>query len=232
MFIQVNLTIGSERYMPDGPFRQTEARKSVRLFHVPKDVADAVLDSMVPECLVTDSMVARYLDLRPPRFRVTVAFDPIIEEIERTFVLGQYFSALAASVVTIERMLNDARMRLHEHSNRRLKHLWKKGPLNAWPDNIKALQEWGYLQPCLAAELNHVYKIRCRYLHSEPINSLPDDARRCVAAAFAVLTEFIGFPERLFRIGSAIECVDTSDPLFEVFYKPALSGDAAGETAG
>ncbi len=225
MFIQVNLNIGSERYMPDGPFRQTEARKSVRLFHVPKDVADAVLDSMVPECLVTDSMVARYLELRPPQFRVTAAFDPIIEEIERTFVLGQYFSALAASVVTIERMLNDARMRLHEHSNRRLKHLWKKGPHNAWPVNIKALKQWGYLQEDLASELTVAYEIRCRYLHSGSIDSLHDDARRCVKTAFALLTEFLGFPVRLFRIGSQIECLNTSDPLFEVFYKPALSSD-------
>jgi hypothetical protein len=231
MSIQVNLNIGSARYMPDGPFRQAEARRSIKLFHVPRDVESAVLDSMIPECLVSDSMVARYLDVRPPQFRVTAVFDTIIEEIERAFVLGQYFSALAASVVTIERMLNDARMRLHEHSSPKLKQLWEKGPLNDWRENIKALHQWGYLHEELASELTVAYEIRCRYLHSGLIDSLQDDARRCVVAAFALLTEFIGFPDRLFRIGSTIECLNTSDPLFQVFYKPALSSDHAHESA-
>ena len=104
MFIQVDLNMGSARYFPEGPFRQAEARRSVKMFHVPKDVGAAVVDSLVPDFLVTDSMVARYLEIRPPQFRITTSFDLIISEIERTFVLGQFFAALAASVVTIERM--------------------------------------------------------------------------------------------------------------------------------
>lgn len=224
MFIKANLNIGSERYMPDGPFRQAEARKSVKMFHVPRGAAGPVFDSMVPDCLVTDAMVARYLAIRPPQFRVRAEFDPIIEEIERAFVLSHLFSALASSVVAIERMLNDARMRLHAHASPKLKHLWEKGPLNSWSDNIDALVKWGYLEQSLADELCAVYDIRCRYLHSGPIDTLEDDAARCVHSAFRVLTEFIGFPERLFRIGSGIECRDASHPLFEVFYKPELSG--------
>jgi hypothetical protein len=232
MFIRVDLNIGSERYLPDGPFREAEARRSVKMFHVPRDVGETVLDSSVPDFLVTESMIARYLEIRPPQFRVTTAFDLIISEIERAFVFGQYFAALAASVVTIERILNDARIRLHQHASPKLKHLWEKGPLNEWGGNIDALQQWGYLRPALADELKAVYEIRCRYLHSAPIESPEQDSRRCVAAAFDVLTEFFGFPERLFRIGGTIECFNTSDPLFEVFYKPALSEAAVSEFVG
>ncbi len=231
MLIKVDLNVGSARYFPDGPLREAEARKSVKMLHIPKDVGEAVFDSSLPDFLVTDSMVARYLEIRPPQFRVTTSFDLIIAEIERAFVLGQYFAAVAASVVKIERMLNEARIRLHAHVSPKLKHLWEKGPLNEWTGNIDALQEWGYLQPALAVELKAVYGIRCQYLHSAPIATPEADARRCVTAAFALLTEFIGFPERLFQIGSSIECVNPSDPLFEIFYKPALCDDAAGTEA-
>jgi hypothetical protein len=105
----------------------------------------------------------------------------------------------------------------------KLKYLWGKGPLNEWDGNIDALHKWGYIQPSLADELRGIFDTRCQYLHSAAINTPEQDARRCVVAAFAVLTEFVGFAERLFRIGSAIECLDTSHPLFEVFYKPAPS---------
>jgi hypothetical protein len=225
MYLRVNLNIGSERYLPDGPVRDSEARRSVKLFHVPRDVGVGVLDSMVPDLLATDSMVRRYLEIRPPHFRVTASFDLIIEEIERAYVLGHFFSALAASVVTIERMLNEARIKLHQHANPKVGKLWQKGPTNVWQDNIDALIHWGYLPEDLGQELSSVYDIRRKYLHSDPIDTLEDDSRRCVHAAFRVLTEFIGFPERLFRIGSTLECLNTSDPLFEVFYKPTLSGD-------
>ena len=130
------------------------------------------------------------------------------------------------------RMLNDARIQLHEHATPKLKHLWEKGPVNEWGGNIDALQKWGYLQPGFAEELKAVYEIRCRYLHSASIDSPEEDSRRCVAAASALLTEFIGFPERLFQIGSEIECLNTDDPLFDVFYKPTLSENAAGDGTG
>jgi len=222
MFINVNLNIASERYMREGPFRRSEARESVKRFHIPLGVGGLVND-LVPDWLVTEPMVDRYLSLRPPQCRVIATFDPIIEEIERAHVLGHSFSALASSVVAIERTLNDARARLHAHETPK-QELWGKGPLNDWTPNINALRDWGYVQPGLAQELSAVYKIRCRYLHSGPIDTLVDDSARCVNAAFAVLTEFIGFPERLFRIGSQIECLDRSHPLFKVFYEPWLAG--------
>lgn len=227
-WIKAQLNIGSERYMDEGPFRRSEARRSVKRFIIPRGVAGLV-DSLVPDWLVTDVMIDRYLSLRPPLFRVRASFDPIIEEIERTYVLGQPFSAIAASVVAIERMLNDARMRLHAHESPKLKHLWDKGPINEWGPNVEALAQWDYLPRSLAAELQEVYEIRCRYLHSGAIDNLEADATRCVAAAFAVLTEFIGFPERLFRIGASVECTNEADPLFRVFYKPEQSDSGKGE---
>lgn len=232
MFINVNLNISTARYLPENnPFRRVEARKSVKMFYIPKGVGGFV-DSMVPDSLVTEAMVDRYLAIRPPQFRITTAFDSIIEELERTYVLGHEFSSLAASVVAIERMLNDARIQLHKHQTPKLKRLWDKGPMNDWAPNINALRQWNYLQSSLAAELLAVYEIRCRYLHSGSIDTLEVDSPRCVNAAFAVLTEFIGFPQRLFRIGSTIECLDTSHPLFEVFYKPALTSQLADPSAG
>ena len=72
MFIQLDLNIGSERYFPDGPLRQAEARRSVKMFHVPKGVEGIGLDSAVPDLLVTDAMVSRYLEIRPPRFPVPI----------------------------------------------------------------------------------------------------------------------------------------------------------------
>ena len=113
-------------YSEDNPFKRIEAIRSVKVFHIPKGVGGLV-DSMVPDSLVTDEMVERYLAIRPPLFRVTAAFDPIIEEIERAYVLGLVFSSLSASVVAIERMLNEARIQLHKHETPKLKQLGKKG---------------------------------------------------------------------------------------------------------
>ena len=64
---------------------------------------------MVPDYMINDSMIDRYLAIEPPQQRSTTDFDMIVEEIERSYVLGFFFSALSASVVTIERMLNTAR---------------------------------------------------------------------------------------------------------------------------
>jgi hypothetical protein len=233
MFFNVNLNIGTARYLPeDNPFRRLEAARSVKVFHIPKGV-EGLVDSMVPDHLVTDDMVDRYLAIRPPLFRVRAAFDPIIEEIERAYVLGHAFSSLSASVVAIERMLNEARIQLHEHETSKLKRLWGKGPVNDWVPNITALRQWDYIEPKLSEELLVVYAIRCRYLHSGPIDTLEVDSPRCVNAAFAVLTEFIGFPERLFRIiGGQIECLDESHPLFKVFYRPSLTSHLGDDSAG
>jgi hypothetical protein len=228
VFFKVNLNIGSTRYLPeDNPFKRIEAMRSVKVFLIPKGVGGLV-DSLVPDSLVTDEMVERYLAIRPPPFRVTAAFDTIIEEIERAHVLGLTFSALSASVVAIERMLNEARMQLHKHETPKLKQLWEKGPMNDWAPSIAALRQWDYIEQLLSEELLNIYEIRCRYLHSGPIATLSVDSPRCVSVAFAVLTEFIGFPERLFRVGSRIECIDESHPLIEAFYKPALTSHLDG----
>lgn len=223
MVIKAVINIGSERYFPDGPHRRAEARRSVRLMHVFPGTEGQVPDSAVPDFLVTESMVDRYLEIRPPQFRVETSFDLIISEIERAYVFGQFFAAVAVSVVSIERMLNDARFQLYQYESSKMKKLPnKKGPTNKWEPNINALQKWNYIEDALATELKAVYKIRCRYLHSDIIETPDSDARRCVNAAFRLLTELIGFPERLFRINNSIECLDLSHPLFVVFYKSAL----------
>lgn len=86
-----------------------EALRTVKLF-VAANAAVPVSDGLIPDYPVNDAMVERFLEIEPPQVRGTVEFDPIIEEIERSYVMGLVFSALSASVITIERMLNTARM--------------------------------------------------------------------------------------------------------------------------
>lgn len=117
---------------------------------------------MVPDFLVNEPMVDRFFAIEPPNLRSTTEFDTIIEEIERTYVLGLYFSALAASVVVIERLLNTARIELHQFVSEKKKELWDKGPTNSWQPNIDALAEWKYVSTELAKELTELYEIRCR----------------------------------------------------------------------
>jgi len=221
----VNTTRGAIRGHPDEGFRRAEARKHVRLFLAPRDAGLIISDSMVPDYLVTDSMVDRFLTIDPPEFRVPSTFDAVIEEIERTYVIGLSFSALSAAVVTIERVLNEARIRLHEHVTPKIKELWQKGPLNEWEGNIAALEKWGYLPTGLPVELRELFTIRCQYLHSGQITSLEADALRAVNAAYKLLRSLIGFPSTFFEFAATIQCRDQQDPLFKVFYAPHLHDD-------
>jgi hypothetical protein len=133
-------------------------------------------DAMVPDHLVTDSMIERFLAIDPPQFRALADFDQIIDEIERSYVLGLFFVALSASVVSIERLLNTARIEIHKYIAVKIPELETKGPLNKWQPNIKALVEWGYLSDGLAQELSDLYSLRCRYLHSGGIMTVEADS--------------------------------------------------------
>jgi hypothetical protein len=223
--VNLNTMRGGIKASSDETWRRTEARKHVRLFLAPRDAAQPIADSMVPDHLVTESMVDRFLAIDPPEFRVPSTFDTVIEEIERTYVLGLRFSALSAAVVTIERVLNEARIRLHDHVARKIKELWKKGPLNEWEGNIGALEKWGYLPAGLPNELRDLYAIRCRYLHSGETASLEDDSLRAVNAVYNLLRALIGFPKGLFAIGPGIQCLNEHDPLFKAFYAENLSNE-------
>ena len=223
MYIKLNLNISAARQLPDdNPLKRHEARSEIKPFLLVG--IGGMVDSLVPDHLVTDKMIDRFLRISPPMCRLNAEFDPIIQEIEQAYVLGHVFSSVASSVVAIERMLNDARMKLHDHCNTpKRKELWGKGPINDWKPNIDSLLKWGYIKSDLAQELRDVFGIRCRYLHSGPIGTLDGDSIRSVTTAFDTLTEFIGFPARLFEITDRVKCLDTSHPLYEVFYKPAMT---------
>jgi hypothetical protein len=221
--VNVDAKRGAIKGNQDEAFRRAEARKHVRLLLAPHDATQIISDSMVPDYLVTESMVDRFVAIDPPVFRVPSNFDAVIEEIERTYVIGLLFSSLSAAVVTIERVLNEARIRLHEHVKPIIKELWQKGPLNEWEGNIAALEKWGYLPAGLPEELRALYSIRCQYLHSGEITSLGADALRAVNAAYDLLRALIGFPTTLFEYGASIRCLDEEDPLFRVFYAEHLS---------
>ncbi len=97
MNLYINFTRNTCR-VSDEIRRRAEARRTVKLFVVPRDAGMAISDAMVPDYLVTDSMIDRFLEIEPPQTRGTTAFDTVIEEIERAYILGMFFSALSASV--------------------------------------------------------------------------------------------------------------------------------------
>ncbi len=65
--------------MQDEARRRAEARRNVKMFLIPRDASGS--DSMVPDYLVSESMIDRYLAIEPPQFRGTTEFDATIEEI-------------------------------------------------------------------------------------------------------------------------------------------------------
>lgn len=161
----------------------------------------------------------RFLELEPPIAAVIPEFQAIIDEIEASYVGGLYFAAVSAGCVSIERLLNLARMQLHPY-HRKIKQLWGKGPSNAWAENIDALLSWGYVDAAFAAELKGIYTdVRNRYLHSGAIADTQADALRATKAAYKLLAMFLGFPADLFRITSGIECLNPGDPRFKAFYE-------------
>jgi hypothetical protein len=222
MNLYVNATRNACR-LGDEKRRRAEALRAVKLFHA-RNATQPVSDAMVPDFMVNDAMINRYLEIEPPQLRATTEFDVIIEEIEQAYVLGLFFSALSASVVAIERMLNTARIRLHPLASPKQKKLWGKQEIDTWQPNIDALTEWKLIPDELGKELSTLYSVRCKYLHSGEITSLQNDSVRAVKAAYSLLAELIGFPPRLFKFGNfGIECLDENDPLIVTFYTQATS---------
>jgi hypothetical protein len=219
--VELNATRNSVLRLPPER-RRDEARREVKMFLVPADPPQTVFDRMIPDYFVSESMIDRYLEITPPVMAVIPEFQEITKEIERAYVRGDLFSALSAACVSIERLLNLARISLHKH-HPKIKKLWRKGPSDKWGENIEALMQWGYLDPAFAHELQSIFKdVRCRYLHSACIADLRGDALRSVNAAYRLLTIFLGFPEDLFRLTAGIECTNISDPRFIEFYLPEL----------
>jgi hypothetical protein len=202
------------------------------MFLVPRDSQLPILDNMIPDFLVTDSMIERFLEISPPIATVIPEFQQIIDEIDQAFVRGNLFSALSASCASIERVLNLARIQLHKYHGV-IKDLWGKRPSNAWDENVDALNRWGYLPDDFAKELKWIFKnIRCKYLHSGEILDLPADTLSSVRAAYRILTIFLGFPEDLFCFSTGcIECLNPSDPRFKEFYLLRLTPSEVESTS-
>jgi hypothetical protein len=203
--------------------RKAAAMKEVKMFVVPKALRQGIFDRDISDKLVSEEMAERYLEMTPPVFSLIPDYQSIIDEIEQSYVIGNDFSALSASCVVIERLLNQARIALHKH-HKAIKELWDKGPKNEWYPNIDALKEWSYLDDIFASELSDIYReIRCRYLHCGEIQNLREDALRAVTAAYRLMTIFIGFPEDLFSwMGGSPTCKNKADPRFLEFYKPYM----------
>jgi hypothetical protein len=220
--IFLNCTRNAVSALPPA-FRKAEAMKDAKMLVVPKALRRGIFDNDISDKLVSEEMAERYLEITPPVFSLIRDYQLIINEIEQSYVIGNDFSALSASCVVIERLLNQARIVLHKH-HKVIKKLWDKGPTNGWDLNIDALKEWGYLDDAFASELSAMYvDVRCRYLHCGPIQCLRSDALRTIAAAYRLMTIFIGFPEDLFSlVGGGPACKNEADPRFLEFYKPYM----------
>jgi hypothetical protein len=219
--VHLNMTRSALPELP--PERQlAEARLSAKMFLIPLGVA--MTDTQVPDDFVTDEMAHRYLALSPPLASVIPEFQTIVNEIEKSYVLGLFFSALSAACVATERMLNLARIQLHPHQSPKIKELWGKGPSNGWEENIDALLRWGYIADAFAAELNDIYtNIRCRYLHSGAIGDMAADALRAAGAAYRLLKIFLGIPNDVTGFDNgAIVWTKPGDPRIQVFYEPQV----------
>ncbi len=236
--VAINCTRNVVFAMPPA-LRKAEARQEVKMFIVPRILGRGVILSRgilgastqcpgsveISDGLVSDEMIERYLEIKPPVFSLIPDYRSIVNEIEQSYVIGNDFSALSASCVVIERLLNQARMALHKHHKDKLiKKLWGKDSTNEWYPNIDALRKWGYLDNAFASELSDMYQeVRCRYLHCGEIQNLRDDARRAIVAAYRLMTIFIGFPEDLFSWrGGSPACKSENDPRFLEFYKPYI----------
>jgi hypothetical protein len=206
--------------------RKIEAMKEAKMFVVAKSLRCGTLDIDIPDKLASEEMAERYLEITPPMCSVVIpAYQSIVNEIEQSYVLGNDFSALSASCVVIERLLNQARIVLHKHhKDKVIKELWGKGPTNEWHPNIEALRKWHYLDDAFASELSDIYcEVRCRYLHCGEIQSLRNDARRAVAAAYRLMTILVGFPEDLFEWkNGALACKNDADARYLEFYEPNI----------
>jgi len=225
--VSINATRNALWGLPAEMQRQ-RAKEQVKMLLVPDDASQMISSAMIPEYLVSSTMVDRYLEIKPPVAAIMPEFQKIINEIEKTYVRGELFSAVSAACVSIERLLNLARIKLHKH-NSKIKKLWGKGASNAWDENIDALRKWGYLDNGFAVELRSIYDdIRNKYLHSGPIANLPADALKSVTAAYRLITIFLGFPPDLFELSQGIGCLNLQDPRFIEFYLPELRSDGQG----
>ena len=207
--------------------RDAEARGAVKMLVLPRQPEATMTDSDVPDALVTPAMLERYLELDPPFATLNQEFQTVITEIDYSYVHGMLFSTVSASCVTIERVLNIARITLHPHCPK-IKDLWGKGPSNEWYENIDALVSWGYLDPDFANELRTMYReIRCRYLHSGDIKDLAADALKSARAAYRIIGLFVGFPPDLFTfVEGRLACKNVGDPRYVALYLPHMTPTA------
>jgi hypothetical protein len=65
-----NTTRGAIKGNSDEVFRRTEAGRHVRLMLAPRDAGQVIWDSMIPDYLVTEEMVDRFLAIDPSELRV------------------------------------------------------------------------------------------------------------------------------------------------------------------
>jgi len=107
------------------------ARMHAKMLLVPIGNTHTGSANDIPDFLVSKQIAQRFLDVEPPIFMVMPEYDQIIREIEKTYVLGLDFCALASACVAIERTLNLARIKLHKHHPKLKDHI--RGIVTTFP---------------------------------------------------------------------------------------------------
>src|SRR6266849_6872467 len=112
--VNINMTRGGLKGLPKEQ-RRAEAKREVKLVLVRGQATRGFADTEIPDFLGTDDAVTRFLDIEPPIAAITPEFQDIVDEIEDTYVVGHFFAAISSSCVSIERVLNLARIELHQY---------------------------------------------------------------------------------------------------------------------
>jgi hypothetical protein len=207
--------------------RLAAARPGAKLLALGRIAVLPLVPENIPDNLLDDDVVARYVEIDPPwAMPVLPDFQEIVNEIEVAYVTRNDFAALTAACVSIERLLNIARIELHRYLPP-IKKLWNKKASNAWDENIDALHRWGNLDDAFAAELLALYRdVRNRYLHSGPLGDMRADALRSIRAAYRLIGLFLAFPTDLFGFNNgALACNNVNDPRYKAFFAPHLIPD-------
>ncbi|MFA7309055.1 MAG: hypothetical protein WC045_03215 [Patescibacteria group bacterium] len=114
-----------------------------------------------------DQKLQRYLSIENPVLSVVQDHIPLLEEINNSYVAGNFYSCLTAACCLGERIFNDVFFAIngdHKSSDWYRKY-WNKGVIQNWPDGISMLHEWKVIDEETRKKYLLLYKLRTYSVH-------------------------------------------------------------------